>query len=689
MFSVETKRCAEVMQSVLASLKALECNINDAVLLSSHTVYLALGNVARYQYIFPVDGHTETKEHAIIFYQKAIDTYPGQGAAHRCLAAIAKSDHDAYMTCYHLCRALSCTTALPAARESLLEILESQRELAESFPSFTALSGLSMQQHCERFRCHFLAASGIAFSRVSADHFPSQLDKCRRHFAMMLQLLSIECGDGSDRGSKGSAVMYAPDMHKQQRPADEALLAVVNKMESDFRYAITMCFSLLQQVVDKHGVKELVESSRYHDCYGGAEAGSYSIEEKIMLEKRYVMQRMHKIQTIPGFIDLARLMMSLICAAFTAEGVGVGTSGHTSAASQYRIQCTAASVCLFFEWLVSNSCFHVFPLLDIALWDQLESALPVYLAQLPKLPKKLTQKWDLNMTHDWDLRGFAPLQSIIESRANFEDSFSDSDLVAIYSERCRRAMRTLCHTPLVIGTSTHGICFDTHRQPCPVQTSTALLQVLNYRTVPASGGVVYATNQKILSRDEFLQGTVVPDEVQHEHMPDGEEQIDEMEDAAAVLAAQCAAMLSLPIDATVNTADSSTPPFPPPPPKEEGRGILRIAPTFDMHPKPVPASQQRGTRQARKGPPVKSNPSSPPPLIVIDAPNVAMRHGLNAKFSCKGIKLAIDFFKAAGHKVVAFLPDYYLDYTRVGDLRNATRLGITDVILRVCAFLHT
>ena len=122
----------------------------------------------------------------------------------------------------------------------------------------------------------------------------------------------------------------------------------------------------------------------------------------------------------------------------------------------------------------------------------------------------------------------------------------------------------------------------------------------------------------------------------------------------------------------------------PPPPKDEGRGILRVTPTADMYQKPTPTSQQRGARhekQMRKGPPAKSNPSNPPPLIVIDAPNVAMRHGLNAKFSCKGIKLAIDFFKAAGHKVVAFLPDYYLDYTRVGDLRNATRLGITDVLI--------
>ena len=48
--------------------------------------------------------------------------------------------------------------------------------------------------------------------------------------------------------------------------------------------------------------------------------------------------------------------------------------------------------------------------------------------------------------------------------------------------------------------------------------------------------------------------------------------------------------------------------------------------------------------------------SSALPLVVVDAPNVAMRHGLNQRFSCKGIQLALNFFAAAGHKVMSFLP---------------------------------
>ncbi|GIX82093.1 endoribonuclease ZC3H12A [Caerostris darwini] len=45
--------------------------------------------------------------------------------------------------------------------------------------------------------------------------------------------------------------------------------------------------------------------------------------------------------------------------------------------------------------------------------------------------------------------------------------------------------------------------------------------------------------------------------------------------------------------------------------------------------------------------------------IVIDGSNVARAHGRHATFSCKGIKIAVDFFLKRGHeKVTAFVPEY-------------------------------
>ena len=46
------------------------------------------------------------------------------------------------------------------------------------------------------------------------------------------------------------------------------------------------------------------------------------------------------------------------------------------------------------------------------------------------------------------------------------------------------------------------------------------------------------------------------------------------------------------------------------------------------------------------------------PLIILDASNIAMRHG-NQKFSSKGIEIVINYFQNNGHKVVSFLPEYF------------------------------
>ena len=50
------------------------------------------------------------------------------------------------------------------------------------------------------------------------------------------------------------------------------------------------------------------------------------------------------------------------------------------------------------------------------------------------------------------------------------------------------------------------------------------------------------------------------------------------------------------------------------------------------------------------------------PLIVLDAQNVAMRHGQDKLFSCRGIQIAIQFWVKNGHKVLCFLPEYLFDY---------------------------
>ncbi|CAN0204881.1 unnamed protein product [Ectocarpus fasciculatus] len=41
--------------------------------------------------------------------------------------------------------------------------------------------------------------------------------------------------------------------------------------------------------------------------------------------------------------------------------------------------------------------------------------------------------------------------------------------------------------------------------------------------------------------------------------------------------------------------------------------------------------------------------------------------------------MAVEYFRTAGHRVLGFLPDYYLDLKRTNGLERAKKLGVADV----------
>jgi hypothetical protein len=55
--------------------------------------------------------------------------------------------------------------------------------------------------------------------------------------------------------------------------------------------------------------------------------------------------------------------------------------------------------------------------------------------------------------------------------------------------------------------------------------------------------------------------------------------------------------------------------------------------------------------------PILLNVRKVKPLILLDACNIAMRHG-DSTFSTKGIQIVMDYFTKNGHKVLSFLPEY-------------------------------
>jgi len=46
------------------------------------------------------------------------------------------------------------------------------------------------------------------------------------------------------------------------------------------------------------------------------------------------------------------------------------------------------------------------------------------------------------------------------------------------------------------------------------------------------------------------------------------------------------------------------------------------------------------------------------PKVLLDASNIAMKHGDNERYSTLGIKIAMHYFTVNGHEVLSFLPEY-------------------------------
>ncbi|EQC33660.1 hypothetical protein SDRG_08764 [Saprolegnia diclina VS20] len=108
-----------------------------------------------------------------------------------------------------------------------------------------------------------------------------------------------------------------------------------------------------------------------------------------------------------------------------------------------------------------------------------------------------------------------------------------------------------------------------------------------------------------------------------------------------------------------------------------GRGVLA---NVNLNVTKPPKTKRHASHMRHRSAPTfagggYASPNDPKCLIVVDAANVAMRHGLNARFSCAGIRLVFDYYMARGHKVLAFLPDYLLRYESVGAQKRMAGAG--------------
>ena len=142
----------------------------------------------------------------------------------------------------------------------------------------------------------------------------------------MLQLLLRDSLDGSDRvfkgtfhtqmanitssshssshSNSGSGSGSLPYDNKQR---DEGKINTARDIESDLCHVVLICIGLLQVVCSKFNLPALVDGINWSHAYTGYAVETLTSEEQALLGRRYMLQQLHRIAIIPGFLDLAKV----------------------------------------------------------------------------------------------------------------------------------------------------------------------------------------------------------------------------------------------------------------------------------------------------------------------------------------------------------------------------------------------
>jgi len=529
----------------------------------------------------------------------------------------------------------------------------------KSHSSVSALSSVSFEDHCNRFKSHFTACLGMAYSRASVDRFGSHMDKCRRHLAIAIQSLEVI----DSRGFKPAAGDYLKfnKEHKTtgnfevslQELVASSVMTQITLLDDSITQAVLTLMSLLDVIVKKNNVAKLVEGFRWDLAVKG------STENKSVNIALYLERYVHSIQTVPGLCDSLRLLFGLMSTLLSSD---VLTDASSLLISPRKLLVSSRVVSFFLGWLRSNSIFWMFSLVDKTTWSQLENSLLIYIQLLPRVSNA-----DSYQFHRMDcslVEGFLPLSEMVgdfleisfshifcrcshcqsfpgqTEEHNLHKSYS-TDVVFQRIDSCRQITRSLSREALSVVRKEDAkniVNFDANRRPVDPNdgnfphAGSSFLTVLNFSSADAADTADSA--ESATSRDVFQFLTV-------SKSLDDEDDSDVSDDVIVLCAAPEKSIQGRDPSQTVGSIFLQK--------KEHSSKTMKEQ---DQKGK----ARQCTVSQLRQTPVLHSQKSDHIPTIVIDAANVAMRHGLNSKFSCKGIKLAMDFFHRMGHKVVGFIP---------------------------------
>lgn len=592
------------------------------------------------------------------FYAKAREIAPQLGISYKSIASIMHVNGNFFLSLYYTLRSM-CVEVPYTNREKLVDLFETAKEAAGALETVNVLGGLSFAEHKHRFQVHFLACTGIAKTRVNVDHFMYHLDFVKKHLALMLQLLQSSSPrikqSESAKNEKNSAFYEFSGQQAEKGDVLNLNIRNLKKESRDFArqvdeqlyQCLVITFSLLHIVEtqpngDGESLPDLVRGlcSKYNALSSSPDASPENLQ-------RCFSSELFKVQCVSGLFDLLSLLFHIMSV------LTGGDMRHLSEeARSLRTLATSRSVSVFLVWLENRTIFWCFSLLDRTLWMQLESSLNHYVQSFPSF-NKAADNISVKCFEDFDLIAFLPLLGCFYNRSSLAQWNADHDDVLNFDaviqrlERCLITLRRLATIDLCLlpfQREIPSLYFDLNANPI-ASAADSSVERLPVLLIARTSKCARNLQKEVMVETSRADTSYIGEGVDEEYCSSLSEE------ESPLLSSQESQMISQ-------------------------RGILNIN-AAALRAKGTKTSKAK--KHANNG---KANTAALKsevkalPLIVIDAANVAMRHGMKDKFSCRGIALAIQFFQSAGHKVIAFLPDHYLGFERVGELRRMATLKV-------------
>ncbi|CAM9347513.1 unnamed protein product [Chrysoparadoxa australica] len=688
----------------VTSLEATEGSSTEDCIKAMQSLMISMGDLARYRQLHRPAEEPRDWSVAEALYHKAFRLRPEEGRVWNQLAMLATYKNDNVAAFYHYLRSLCAREPFPS-KDNILLLHESCRRQIAALAPITALDGPNLEEHTHRFLLYLLGAAGTCLSRIDLNAFEGYLALTSRHLVSCIQMHLLQ--EGLEETAKRLPVHLMRVMLLAMCTVVGCFSAWIERGNEEYRWpedpytcaAIQLCFTVASTLAGMQKQTRVTGWER-------VTIGPVCVFLDWLMCESYFGEGMKNIQ--PALFE--RTILAVLAFSNSVFRVCNPSVGNPDAALPEDVACQGLPP--LERAVAPRIAAEALRLKEEQLGSGRSPAptLDAWRTRVARL--KAFAEWAVG--REWVERGVKENSYVPAKFVPCEDAPGPAVYQHLQADDAQGALRHKSNGDQSVTSTGAGDLSLTDNEGDLLDDSAD-----NAAVAVALAGLEDDTDDAIGSEGQRHGQQGLGMQYHSVDLGSGEKGRDlvcslcfnpleghatECELCGTPVGAKesdIGAIDSLHLKATEDAVGSS--------PQVSGLlSNVNMDAVFASASRPITAvgtierpsrapggggsPYQQQQQQQQQQPQQKQGygwiwpppPSQELPLVLVDAPNVAMRHGLKKKFSCKGIQLTVDHFRLNGHRVIAFMPDYYLDETRSSGMNMAAKLGMKGVKAQQC-----